>query len=69
MEKSVIVEVIGVAPEDDSSKLALDVLGRLADSTGGEIFYITSSEVQKAFEQLKKREYLFYENKKLLGIV
>ena len=58
MEKSVTVEVIGVAPEDDSSKLALDVLGRLADSTGGEIFYITSSEVQKAFEQLRKREYL-----------
>jgi cation transport regulator ChaC len=58
MEKSVTVEVIGVAPEDDSSKLALDVLGRLADSTGGEIFYITASEVQKAFEELRKREYL-----------
>ena len=58
MEKSVTVEVIGVAPEDDSSRLALDVLGRLADSTGGEIFYITSSEVQKAFEELRKREYL-----------
>ena len=58
MDKNVTVEVIGVAPEDDSSKLALDVLGRLADETGGEIFYITSSEVQKAFEQLRKREYL-----------
>ncbi|MFX1518846.1 MAG: hypothetical protein ACFFCD_02830 [Promethearchaeota archaeon] len=58
MEKSVTVEVIGVAPEDDSSRLALDVLGRLADSTGGEIFYITASEVQKAFEELRKREYL-----------
>ncbi|MHA2061816.1 MAG: hypothetical protein ACW963_05960, partial [Candidatus Sifarchaeia archaeon] len=58
MDKKVTVEVIGVAPEDDSSRMALDVLGRLADETGGEIFYITSSEVQKAFEQLRKREYL-----------
>jgi hypothetical protein len=58
MDKNVTVETIGVAPEDDSSRLALDVLGRLADSTGGEIFYITASEVQKAFEELRKREYL-----------
>lgn len=58
MDKKVTVEVIGVAPEDDSSRMALDVLGRLADETGGEIFYITASEVQKAFEQLRKREYL-----------
>lgn len=58
LAKNVTVEVIGVAPEDDSSRMALDVLGRLADETGGEIFYITSSEVQKAFEELRKREYL-----------
>jgi hypothetical protein len=58
IDKQVNCEVVGIAAEDDSSRLALDVLGRLADETGGDIFYVTMAEVQKAFEQLRKREYL-----------
>ncbi|MHA1301328.1 MAG: VWA domain-containing protein, partial [Candidatus Helarchaeota archaeon] len=54
----VIVEVVGVQSHEGASELGLDILGRLADKTGGDIFFVTREELQEAFEKMRSVDYL-----------
>ncbi len=58
LNHNIIVEVVGVQSHEGASELGLDVLGHLADKTGGDIFFVTREELKDAFEKMRSVEYL-----------
>lgn len=58
LKSNIIVEVVGVQSQEGASELGLDVLGKLADKTGGNIFFVTRDELQSAFEKMRSIDYL-----------
>ncbi|NHI94750.1 MAG: VWA domain-containing protein [Candidatus Lokiarchaeota archaeon] len=58
LEHNLIVDVVGVRTETASNEMGLDVLGDLADKTGGDIFFVSRQELSKAFEKIRGQEFL-----------
>ncbi|MHA1381306.1 MAG: vWA domain-containing protein [Candidatus Helarchaeota archaeon] len=57
-QHNIIIEVVGVQSQEGASELGLDVLGRLADSTGGDIYFVTRDELENAFEKMRSVDYV-----------
>jgi len=58
LEHNLIVDVVGVRTETASNEMGLDVLGDLADKTGGDIFFVSRQELSNAFEKIRGQEFL-----------
>ncbi|MHA1785448.1 MAG: vWA domain-containing protein, partial [Candidatus Helarchaeota archaeon] len=58
LEHNLIVDVIGVKTETASNEMGLDVLGDVADKTGGDIFFVSRQELSSAFEKLRGEEFI-----------
>lgn len=54
---SIIVDVIGVQDSNGGNQVALNVIGRLSDVTGGEMFFITAQDIDQAFGSITSRQY------------
>jgi Mg-chelatase subunit ChlD len=52
---NIVVDVIGVGGDND---LALDVLGKLSELTGGELFFVSEAELQATFSELSQRQFI-----------
>lgn len=52
---NIVVDVIGVG---SGNELALDVLGKLSEYTGGELFFVTESELGSTFSELTQRQFV-----------
>ncbi|HME53597.1 MAG TPA: hypothetical protein VKM55_15330 [Candidatus Lokiarchaeia archaeon] len=55
LENDIVVDVIGVGGDND---LALDVLGKLSELTGGELFFVSEAELQATFSELSQRQFI-----------
>ena len=58
LENDVIVDVVGVRTETASNEMGLDVLGDVADKTGGNIYFVSSKELGSAFEKMRGEEFI-----------
>nr|MDO8112029.1 hypothetical protein [Candidatus Sigynarchaeota archaeon] len=55
LQNNIVVDVIGVG---GGNELALDVLGKLSELTGGELFFVTESELSSTFSELTQRQFI-----------
>jgi hypothetical protein len=55
MNSNIVVDVIGVG---GGNELALDVLGKLSEYTGGELFFVTEAELGSTFSELSQRQFV-----------
>ncbi|MBN2150114.1 MAG: VWA domain-containing protein [Candidatus Lokiarchaeota archaeon] len=55
LENNIVVDVIGVG---GGNELALDVLGKLSEYTGGELFFVTEAELDSTFSELTQRQFI-----------
>ncbi len=58
LSESVLVDVVGVRTDTASNEMGLDVLGDLADRTGGNIFFVSRKELGNAFERMRGEEFI-----------
>lgn len=55
---NVVVDVVGVSSPGDNNEMGLQTLGKLTDNTGGNLYLISSQEMEAAFSELRQRKYL-----------
>ncbi len=55
LNNNIVVDVIGVG---GGNELALDVLGKLSEYTGGELFFVTEAELGSTFSELSQRQFV-----------
>ncbi len=55
LNSNIVVDVIGVG---GGNELALDVLGKLSELTGGELFFVTEAELGSTFSELTQRQFV-----------
>jgi hypothetical protein len=55
MKNNIVVDVIGVG---GGNELALDVLGKLSEFTGGELFFVSEAELGSSFSELTQRQFV-----------
>nr|MDO8084563.1 VWA domain-containing protein [Candidatus Sigynarchaeum springense] len=55
LKNNIVVDVIGVG---GGNELALDVLGKLSEYTGGELFFVTEEELGSTFSELSQRQFV-----------
>ncbi|MBN2155232.1 MAG: hypothetical protein JW776_04260 [Candidatus Lokiarchaeota archaeon] len=55
-QKGVIMDLIGV--DDGSSQMALDLIGKITDITGGEVSLISKDLIESTFKHLESKNYI-----------
>nr|MDO8116661.1 hypothetical protein [Candidatus Sigynarchaeota archaeon] len=55
LEHGIVVDVIGVG---GGNELALDILGKLSELTGGELFFVTQEELDSTFGEISSRHFI-----------
>ncbi|MDP7081019.1 MAG: VWA domain-containing protein [Candidatus Undinarchaeales archaeon] len=58
MDAGIVVDVVGMRDKSESNEMALDVIGELASSSGGGIYYVSAAEVEGSFRQIRGQEFL-----------
>lgn len=56
LKLGIIIDVIGVA--DPSNKVALNIIGKITDITGGEMVLIKSEQIESVMETLRSKKYI-----------
>ena len=57
-ETGIVVDVVGMRDKSESNEMALDVIGELASSSGGGIYYVSAAEVEGSFRQIRGQDFL-----------
>ncbi|MHA2000277.1 MAG: hypothetical protein ACTSU9_19385 [Promethearchaeota archaeon] len=55
LENNIVVDVVGVG---GGNELALDILGKLCDASGGELYFVTREELDETFGALSSRQFV-----------
>ena len=55
---NIVVDVVGVSSLGDNNEMGLQTLGKVTDSTGGQLFLITSEEMEAIFSELRQISYV-----------
>ncbi len=56
--EGVIMDVVGVSQEGDKNEMGLETLGRLTDTTGGNLYLISSEQLERTFSEMRQKKYL-----------
>ncbi|MHA1148733.1 MAG: hypothetical protein ACTSR8_10855 [Promethearchaeota archaeon] len=54
----IIVDVVGVSSSGDNNEMGLQTLGKITDKTGGNMFLISSKEMEAIFSELRSIDYV-----------
>ncbi|KKL73976.1 hypothetical protein LCGC14_2069490, partial [marine sediment metagenome] len=54
----IIVDVVGVTASGDNNEIGLQTLGKLTDRTGGQLYLISSEEMEAIFSELRQTSYI-----------
>lgn len=57
-QHNIVVDVVGVSQSGDNNEMGLQMLGKLTDKTGGQLFLISSQEMEAIFSQLQQTNYV-----------
>ncbi len=58
LQNNIIVDIIAVRDSDGGNSVALDIIGKVTDYTGGQMIFITADQIEKAFGTLQSTNYV-----------
>ncbi|UYP46956.1 hypothetical protein NEF87_003241 [Candidatus Lokiarchaeum ossiferum] len=58
LENNIIVDMVGVREQGGGNSVALDVIGKVTDYTGGQMLFITADQVESAFGSFHRTNYI-----------
>ncbi len=58
LENNIIVDMVGVREQGGGNSVALDVIGKVTDYTGGQMLFITADQVESAFGSFHHTNYI-----------
>lgn len=58
VQNNIIVDIIAVRDNDGGNTVALDIIGKVTDYTGGQMVFITSEQIESAFGELHRTNYI-----------
>jgi len=58
VQNNIIVDIIAVRDNDGGNTVALDIIGKVTDYTGGQMVFITAEQIESAFGEIHRTNYI-----------
>jgi Sec23/Sec24 zinc finger protein len=58
VENNIIVDIVAVRDNQGGNSVALDIIGQITNYTGGNMLFITADQIEKAFGDMHKTNYI-----------